>query len=853
MGIDLFSDLKQLDDRIQKAAGLLDSASDLLQRYYSENEEFPNVLDSFTWPYSISATKSGPEWPDYSKKFTEKPHMSVITSAMCGWAMSKYLAPNSKSTKQLREISLAVAGAMATLPPVRLESQTFVGKNAVFVSAQVLRFLAGHAKFSGALFDKALDDVCEAIKSAPSADEKPHPFLLYYCVLALEQIREPIRKLAREIRQIQELSVRLKKFNSSSWAKIVELTELGNQLQDHVEALSTVVGTDLLQFDLSKHLDTQSSNIKEPLNKLSQAILKNDSKIGDASLIQFRGILNACVQHASEALKRLPSKIVGSSLFHKTWEELGTIAKSFEAKDWYANLSTLLRDEVLSQISYASSGAHSQFDAGALSYSLAAALKVGAIDLTSPMTKKALSVILEHQSGGRWMDIQPLGGSPQGTVHFPLNIEIPNALLPVLALLADSEMWSSWTEIDTVFDWVYATSTKVRTHRGWCSDHAYSPNRIDLFVTAQIAQFLSEYIELRRRLVVQSAFAKASLVPVRAEAVGTHWEDLQPTDLGKPLEQQLKSTLKSSFVLRYQRDRKLRESSVLLYGPPGTSKTSLMEALANKLAWRFLSISPADFLSAGGEQIEAKATLIFEILKRADNLVVLFDEVDELLFDREANVESRPQGIFRFMTTSMLPKLQSLKSRGQIVFGVATNYRERLDKAITRPGRFDQVRAVLPLDLTSRMVQILMFAERESVPSCGGYKEAKRLAIQTPFFSYRELQKVVRQQGKENGDPWEIVPHPTASPVEYASRPRTDDEFRDLLKSQITRELKSANGKMKNVVGEQLRELKDKALARKKSGDRLFEEATIRAISKAITNLSNSKKRKGRRKPRKVK
>src|ERR1700686_1526980 len=102
------------------------------------------------------------------------------------------------------------------------------------------------------------------------------------------------------------------------------------------------------------------------------------------------------------------------------------------------------------------------------------------------------------------------------------------------------------------------------------------------------------------------------------------------------------------------------------------------------------------------------------------------------------------------MTASMLPKLQSLKSRGQIVFGVATNYRQRLDKAITRPGRFDQVRAVLSLDLTSSMVQVLMFAEREWVPSCGGYKEPQRFAIQTPFFSYRDLQKVVCQQGKEN-------------------------------------------------------------------------------------------------------
>ncbi len=414
-------------------------------------------------------------------------------------------------------------------------------------------------------------------------------------------------------------------------------------------------------------------------------------------------------------------------------------------------------------------------------------------------------------------------------MHFPLNIEIANALLAVMLRNLDTATSMSWAQIDEVMDWISDTVNKVRHYRGWCNEHDYDPQRIDLWVTAQVSQFLLDYSEIRSKLVVRSALERAGIVTVSPHSVGTTWKKLIPTDLEEPHDKQIKNKLKDAFVLPHQRAQP-RSSSVLLYGPPGTSKTSIMEALANRLGWQFLQITPADFLSTGGENVEARATLLFEILRRGKNLVILFDEIDELLLDREA--ADRPTGIFRFMTTSMLPKLQSLKSRGAVIFGIATNYKERLDRAITRQGRVDHDWAVLPPDFTSRIVLIRTFKNLSDAALTRAFAE------NSPFFSYPELKKAV-SVGLENNDPRSVVRHPTSDPEAYLNRKQSDDEFLVLLNAQITDSaITLAKPETKEVLKEQLKKLVSKKMFDKNTNAVIKEKTDKLSCDTPNTNVS---------------
>ena len=137
--------------------------------------------------------------------------------------------------------------------------------------------------------------------------------------------------------------------------------------------------------------------------------------------------------------------------------------------------------------------------------------------------------------------------------------------------------------------------------------------------------------------------------------------------------------------------------SAVLFGPPGTGKTTLVEALAGALGWQFIEVLASDFLSAGIDAVPARADAIFDRLMQLDRCVILFDEIDELIRDRTAET-SDPFG--RFLTTSMLPKIAKLWKQRRLIFFVATNHVSKADPAITRSSRFDASIFVAPPGLS---------------------------------------------------------------------------------------------------------------------------------------------------------
>jgi hypothetical protein len=173
-----------------------------------------------------------------------------------------------------------------------------------------------------------------------------------------------------------------------------------------------------------------------------------------------------------------------------------------------------------------------------------------------------------------------------------------------------------------------------------------------------------------------------------------------------------KETINSRIITPIMRPSKFDQParSAILFGPPGTAKTTIARALAKELGdWPLIELSPSDFCTNGIDNIFLNLKLVFDNLFCLNDAVVLFDEIDELVMAREAEREK----FGRFLTTAMLPWFQQLRDLDNVIFVVNTNHVRLYDPAIRRPGRFD---LVLPVGPPSKE-QIKDFLSRSLVTS----------------------------------------------------------------------------------------------------------------------------------------
>lgn len=136
-------------------------------------------------------------------------------------------------------------------------------------------------------------------------------------------------------------------------------------------------------------------------------------------------------------------------------------------------------------------------------------------------------------------------------------------------------------------------------------------------------------------------------------------------------------------------------SAIVLFGPPGTGKTSFAKGIASRLAWPFVELFPSTL--AGGQTGQAQALRdVFEKLVSLERLVLFIDEVDEIAGDRQGRPES--QGIVNELLKA-IPRFRENPGR---LLVCATNSVRVLDSALIRPGRFDCLIPVGPPDEVAR-------------------------------------------------------------------------------------------------------------------------------------------------------
>ena len=177
---------------------------------------------------------------------------------------------------------------------------------------------------------------------------------------------------------------------------------------------------------------------------------------------------------------------------------------------------------------------------------------------------------------------------------------------------------------------------------------------------------------------------------------------------------------------------------VLLVGPPGTGKTLLARAVAGEANVPFFYMSGSEFdeiyVGVGAKRVRE----LFNAAKAKSPSIIFIDELDAIGGRRN----SRDATYVRQTLNQLLTELDGFSQNSGVIILGATNFPESLDKALTRPGRFDRHVVVSLPDVRGRIAILNHHAKKIKI---GSDVKVEAIAARTSGLSGAELENIVNQ------------------------------------------------------------------------------------------------------------
>jgi SpoVK/Ycf46/Vps4 family AAA+-type ATPase len=172
--------------------------------------------------------------------------------------------------------------------------------------------------------------------------------------------------------------------------------------------------------------------------------------------------------------------------------------------------------------------------------------------------------------------------------------------------------------------------------------------------------------------------------------------------------------------------------TIIFFGPPGTGKTHFARAIAGRLQWWYVEVSPSDLLVEGEDRLGANLKKLMEHARDLEEVVLFIDEFEEI-----SGIRDQASRIDKSITNEFLKQVPLLRRSGKKNLLVcATNYIRQLDPALLRPGRFDCVMPIGQLDSQTRRTIFEYYLAKTNK----GDVDVSRIVSELSFFTPADIE-----------------------------------------------------------------------------------------------------------------
>ncbi len=179
---------------------------------------------------------------------------------------------------------------------------------------------------------------------------------------------------------------------------------------------------------------------------------------------------------------------------------------------------------------------------------------------------------------------------------------------------------------------------------------------------------------------------------VMIERPDVKWSDVGGLDQVK---RQLRETIEWPLLYpdAFKRMGITPPKGVLLYGPPGTGKTLLAKAIATETQSNFITIKGPEVFSKWVGESEKNVREIFDKARQVAPSIIFIDEIDAIA-PKRGSFEGNE--VAEQVVNQILTEMDGIEALKNVVIIAATNRIDKLDPAILRAGRFDNIIFIPP-------------------------------------------------------------------------------------------------------------------------------------------------------------